>query len=57
MLQDVLVDVLTQAYEMFQQVQFRFAACRSDYIALFDCFARFLAEGVLPPLDYRSVRP
>ncbi len=41
---------------MFQQVQFRFAACRSDYIALFDCFARFLAEGVLPPLDYRSVR-
>lgn len=42
--------------EMFQQVQFRFAACRSDYIALFDCFARFLADGVLPPLDYRSVR-
>lgn len=43
--------------EMFQQVQFRFAACRSDYIALFDCFAQFLATGALPPLDYRSLRP
>jgi len=42
--------------EMFQQVQFRFAACRSDYIALFECFARFLSNGTLPPLDYRSVR-
>lgn len=42
--------------EMFQQVQLRFAACRSDYIALFDVLARFLDSGALPPLDYRSVR-
>jgi hypothetical protein len=42
--------------EMFQQVQFRFAACRSEYIALFDCFANFLLEGRLPPLDYRTAR-
>jgi hypothetical protein len=42
--------------EMFQQVQFRFAACRTEYIALFDCFARFLSDGRLPPLDYRTVR-
>ncbi len=41
--------------EMFQQVQFRFASCRSEYIALFDCFANFLFEGRLPPLDYRTV--
>jgi hypothetical protein len=42
--------------ETFQQVQFRFAACRSDYIALFDCFAYFLLDGSLPPLNYRQVR-
>lgn len=42
--------------ETFQQVQFRFAACRSDYIALFDCFAYFLLDGGLPPVDYRQIR-
>ena len=41
--------------ETFQQVHFRFAACRSEYIALFDCFARFLLDGSLPPVDYRRV--
>lgn len=42
--------------EMFRQVQLRFAACRSEYIALFDCFAYFLFHGTLPPVDYRRVR-
>jgi hypothetical protein len=42
--------------ETFQQVQFRFAACRSEYIALFDCFARFLLDGSQPPVDYRQTR-
>jgi hypothetical protein len=42
--------------ETFQQVQFRFAACRSDYISLFDCFAYFLLDGGLPPVDYRQIR-
>jgi hypothetical protein len=42
--------------DTFRQVQFRFAACRSDYIALFDCFAYFLLDGSLPPVDYRRVR-
>jgi hypothetical protein len=39
--------------ETFQQVQFRFAACRSEYISLFNCFAQFLLDGSLPPTDYR----
>lgn len=42
--------------ETFQQVQLRFAACRSDYISLFDCFAYFLLDGSLPPVDYRLIR-
>jgi hypothetical protein len=42
--------------ETFQQAQMRFAACRSDYIALFDCLAAFLLDGRLPPEDYRDIR-
>jgi len=42
--------------ETFRNVQFRFAACRSEYIAMFDCLAYFLLEGALPPVDYRRVR-
>jgi len=41
--------------DTFQQVHFRFAACRSEYIALFDTFAKFLLDGSLPPVDYRRV--
>lgn len=40
--------------QTFQQAQFRFAACRSEYIALFDCLGRFLLDGTLPPVDYRD---
>jgi hypothetical protein len=42
--------------DTFRQVQFRFAACRSDYVALLDCFAYFLLDGSLSPVDYRRVR-
>jgi hypothetical protein len=41
--------------ETFSKLHFRFAACRSDYMALFQCLANFLSEGTLPPVDYRSV--
>lgn len=38
----------------FQQVQWRYAANRTEYIALFECLARFLESGELPPVDYRE---
>jgi hypothetical protein len=38
-------------------LRFRFAARRSEYVALFDCFANFLGTAELPPLNHRSVRP
>ncbi len=38
----------------YRQVIFRYAACRSDYIALFNSFARYLTEGTLPNVDYRT---
>lgn len=41
----------------FGHVHFRFAACRSDYIALFASLANYLDRGELPPVEYRdSVR-
>jgi len=33
-----------------------FAACRSDYVALLDCFAYFLLDGSLSPVDCRRLR-
>jgi hypothetical protein len=40
--------------DTYPQVQWRYAANRTEYIALFSCFAHFLATGELPPTDYRQ---
>jgi hypothetical protein len=46
----------TRLNSVFQQVHFRYAACRSEYVALFTAFAQYLTDGSLPPVDYRDAR-